>query len=251
MAPATTTSASAAGATSVEGVLERITFASEENGWSVVRLVVPGKKDLVTAVGPLLGVQPGESLRLTGRWVTDRQYGEQFRADAFLEASDARRHEKYVGSGLLRGVGKVMAERLVKHFGLQTLEVIDAHAERLTEVGGIGPVRSARIKAAWAEQREIRQVMVFLQSNGISTTYAIKIYKQYRHQAIGVVKENPYRLAIDIFGIGFKTADKDRRQPGHLPSPARPRWSTASSRFWRRRAAGFCSQPPRAAPRSA
>lgn len=210
--------------TSLEGVLERITFASEENGFSVVQLVVPGKRELVTAVGALLGAQPGESLRLTGWWVTDKKYGEQFKVESFLTVKPATLVgiEKYLGSGLVKGIGKVMASRLVAHFGLATLDVIDTSPARLVEVEGIGRVRSQRITRAWAEQREIRQVMVFLQSHGVSTTYAVRIYKHYRHQAIAVVKENPYRLALDIFGIGFKTADAIAAKLGISPtSPQR------------------------------
>ena len=213
--------------TTVEGVLERVTFSNEENAWSVVKLVVPGRADLVTAVGNLLGVQPGENLRLSGRWATDKKYGEQFRVDSYLTVKPATLVgiEKYLGSGLVRGVGKVMAERLVKHFGLQTLEVIDQQSLRLTEVEGIGPVRSERITKAWVEQRQIKDVMVFLQSYGVSTTYAIRIYKQYKDRSIAVVKNNPYRLAIDIFGIGFKSADKIA---GHLGiSPTSPRRAEA------------------------
>ncbi len=212
-----------AAATSLEGVLERITFASEENGFSVVQLVVPGRRELVTAVGALLGAQPGESLRLTGRWLTDKKYGEQFKVDSFLTVKPATLVgiEKYLGSGLVKGVGRVMAARLVAHFGLTTLEVIDTQPQRLTEVEGIGRVRSQRITRAWAEQREIRQVMVFLQAHGVSTTYAVRIYKHYRHQAIAIVKENPYRLALDIFGIGFKTADAIAAKLGISPTSPR------------------------------
>lgn len=209
--------------TSLEGVLERITFASEENGFSVVQLAVPGRRELVAAVGPMLGVQPGESLRLTGEWTTDRKYGEQFKVTSFLTVKPATLMgiEKYLGSGLVKGVGKVMASRLVAHFGLSTLDVIDAEPSRLVEVEGIGRVRSQRITRAWEEQREIRQVMVFLQSHGVSTSFAVRIYKHYRHRAIAVVKENPYRLALDIFGIGFKTADAIAAKLGISPTSPR------------------------------
>jgi exodeoxyribonuclease V alpha subunit len=203
----------------LEGVLERVTYANEENAWSVVRLAVPGRQELVTAVGNLLGVQPGESLRLRGVWTTDRKYGEQFRAEGYVTVKPATLVgiEKYLGSGLVRGIGKVMAQRLVEAFGLSTLEVIEQSPERLREVEGIGPVRTARIGKAWVEQKQIRDVMVFLQSHGVSTTFAVKIYKRYQDRAIAVVKENPYRLAIDIFGIGFKTADRIAGQLGISP----------------------------------
>ena len=193
---------------------------NEENAWSVVKLDVPGKKDLVTVVGNLLGVQPGENLRLRGCWTVDRKYGEQFKADGYVTVKPATLVgiEKYLGSGLVRGIGKVMARRLVEQFALATLEVIEQAPERLREVDGIGPVRSARIAKAWVEQRQIKDVMVFLQSHGVSSTFAIKIYKHNQDRSIAVVKENPYRLAIDIFGIGFKTADKIAGQLGVSPS---------------------------------
>ena len=204
----------------LEGILERVTYVNEENAWSVVKLDVPGKKDLVTVVGNLLGVQPGENLRLRGIWTVDRKYGEQFKADGYVTVKPATLVgiEKYLGSGLVRGVGKVMAGRLVEQFGLSTLEVIEQAPQRLREVDGIGPVRSGRIAKAWVEQKQIKDVMVFLQSHGVSTTFAIKIYKRYQDRSIAVVKENPYRLAVDIFGIGFKTADKIAGHLGISPS---------------------------------
>jgi exodeoxyribonuclease V alpha subunit len=197
-------------ATTLEGVLERIVFTNEENAWSVVRLVVPGNRDLVTAVGNLLGVQPGENLRLTGAWINDPKYGKQFRVTSYATVVPATVGgiEKYLGSGLIRGIGKVMASRLVKAFGMETLDVIENRPHRLTEVEGIGPKRSREILRAWSEQREIKEVMIFLQSHGVSTHYAIKIYKAYGPQANRLVRENPYRLAADVYGIGFKTADK-------------------------------------------
>ena len=193
----------------LEGVLERVAYANEASAWSVVRLAVPGRREPVTAVGTLLGVEPGETLRCTGQWVHDRKYGEQFRVDGYVTVTPATLAgiERYLASGLLPGVGAVMAERLVRHFGLETLEVIEQRPERLAEVEGIGPVRSQRIRAAWVKQRAVKDVMVFLQAHGVSTAHAIKIYATYRDRAIAVVRENPYRLALDIFGVGFKTAD--------------------------------------------
>ncbi|HEY0510802.1 MAG TPA: ATP-dependent RecD-like DNA helicase [Thermoanaerobaculia bacterium] len=197
-------------ATALEGLIERIVFANEENAWSVVRLQVPGQRDLVTAVGNLLGVQPGENLRLQGTWINDPKFGRQFRVTSYAAVAPATLTgiEKYLGSGLIRGIGKVMAARLVATFGMETLEVIESRPERLTEVEGIGPKRSREILRAWAEQREVKEVMVFLQSHGVSTHYAIKIYKAYGAQATELVRSNPYRLATDIHGIGFQTADK-------------------------------------------
>ncbi|HEX4496443.1 MAG TPA: ATP-dependent RecD-like DNA helicase [Thermoanaerobaculia bacterium] len=197
-------------ATTLEGVLERVVFANEENAWSVVRLQVAGSRDLVTAVGNLLGVQPGENLRLSGGWISDPKYGRQFRVSSYATVTPATVNgiEKYLGSGLIRGIGKVMAARMAAAFGLATLDVIENHPERLTEVEGIGPKRRKEIVRAWEEQREIKEVMIFLQSHGVSTHYAIKIYKAYGAHATTLVRENPYRLATDIHGIGFKSADK-------------------------------------------
>jgi len=207
----------------LEGVLERVTYTNEENAWSVIKISVPGKRDPVTVVGNLLGVQPGESLRVTGSWVNDKKYGPQFRARSYttLTPATVMGVQKYLGSGMVKGVGPIMAERLVQRFGIETLDIIDAHPERLTEVDGIGPKRSAKIKDAWAAQKQIREVMVFLQGHGVSTLLAVKIFKQYGNRAITVVKENPYRLALDIFGIGFKTADKIASNLGISPTSPR------------------------------
>ncbi len=204
----------------LEGVLERVVFANEENAWSVVRLAVPGRRDPVTAVGNLLGVQPGENLRLTGAWIQDPKYGRQFKVSSYQTVAPATRTgiEKYLSSGLIRGIGKGLAGRLVQAFGLETLEVIENQPERLREVEGIGPQRSAAIQRAWVEQRDIKDVMVFLQSHGVSTSFAIKVYKTYGAQAVHVVRENPYRLAIDIYGIGFKTADTIAASLGISPT---------------------------------
>lgn len=194
----------------LEGTLERFVFANEENAWSVVRLAVSGQREPVTAVGNLLGVQPGECLRLSGAWVNDPKYGRQFRIDSYTSVTPATvlGIEKYLGSGLIRGIGRRFAARLVAAFGTETLEVIERHPHRLREVEGIGPKRSRQILRAWEEQKEIKEVMVFLQSHGVSTHFAVKIWKTYGSQAIAQVKENPYRLAADVWGIGFKTADK-------------------------------------------
>jgi exodeoxyribonuclease V alpha subunit len=194
----------------LEGTLERVVFANEENAWSVVRLAVAGEREPVTAVGNLLGVQPGESLRLTGGWIDDPRHGRQFRVDSYATVVPATTTgiERYLGSGLIHGVGKVMAARLVAAFGIETLEVIESRPDRLVEVEGIGPKRSADIRRAWGEQRDIKEVMVFLQSHGVSTGYAIRIYKTWGSLAVRWVRENPYRLAIDVHGIGFASADR-------------------------------------------
>jgi len=210
----------------VQGVLERIVYLNEEDGFTVARLQVSvkdpvgeGEKDLVTVVGHMPGVNPGESLRLEGRWVVDKKFGEQFRVESWLSMQPATLTgiQKYLGSGLIRGIGPIMAKRLVERFGLETLEVIEREPERLLEVDGIGPIRSERITRAWEEQKEIRQVMIFLQGCGVNTCYAVKIYKRYSNQAILVLKENPYRLATEISGIGFKTADRIAQNMGIDP----------------------------------
>ncbi|MEM7356863.1 MAG: ATP-dependent RecD-like DNA helicase, partial [Acidobacteriota bacterium] len=201
--------------TTIEGAVEKIVYANEDNAWSVVRMLVRGKGE-ITAVGNLLGVQPGESLRLNGRWVKDRKFGRQFKADSYMTIKPATFTgiEKYLASGLVHGIGEGLARRLVQRFGLDTLEVIDQNPERLAEVEGFGKKRIERIRGAWKEQREIRDVMVFLQSHGVSTTYAIRIYKLYGGEAIALVRENPYRLARDVRGIGFLSADRIARRLG-------------------------------------
>lgn len=207
----------------IEGVIDRVVYSNEDNAWSVVRLTVRGQGQL-TAVGNLLGVQPGETLKLTGKWVRNRKYGEQFEVESFLTVKPSTYIgiERYLSSGMVKGIGKTMAKRLVQHFGLETLEIIDRHPERLTEVEGVGKIRSAQILDAWKEQREIRSVMVFLQSHGVSTSHAVKIYKRFGSETIALVRENPYRLAAEVYGIGFKSADKIARDLGHAPdSPHR------------------------------
>ena len=214
------------GTATIEGTLERVTFANEANGWSVVKLAVEGRPSPVTAVGTLLGVKPGERLKLRGRWANDPRYGEQLQIESFeivLPAS-LTGIERYLGSGLVPGIGRGLAERLVRHFGLSTLEVLDKQPERLVEVEGIGPVRLEQLRAAWAGQRAIQSVMVFLQSHGVATGHAVRIYKRYGDRAIAVVRENPYRLARDVFGIGFQTADQIARSLGiEATSPERCR----------------------------
>jgi exodeoxyribonuclease V alpha subunit len=213
--------AAAADDATLEGVLESVAFANEETGWSVVRFEVEGRRGLVTAVGLLPGVRPGEHLRLTGRWETDRRFGEQFKFSGYLPVapSTLAGMERYLASGLIRGIGKVMAGRLVARFGLETMEVIERTPERLEEVEGVGPARRALICGAWNEQRAVRQVMLFLQSHGVATAHAHRIWRQYGEDAIAIVRENPYRLAEEVFGIGFRSADTIARSLG-LPVAA-------------------------------
>lgn len=194
----------------LEGIVERVVYENDESAWSVVRVQESGTGAVVTAVGNLLGVQAGESLRLHGAWTTDPRFGRQFHAETYLSLQPATLEgmERYLGSGLVAGIGKTMASRIVDHFGLETLEVIETHAERLTEVEGIGAVRAARIREAWQEQRGIKEVMLFLHSQGVTPKLAVKIYKAYGKAAVSRIRENPYRLAFDIFGVGFKSADR-------------------------------------------
>lgn len=208
----------------LEGALAQVVYKNEETAWSVVRMTLPEAGQEVTAVGNLLGVRVGEQLRLTGRWIDDRKYGRQFQVEAYItvKPSTLKGIEKYLASGMVEGIGPAMAKRLVQHFGQDTLDVIEKHHERLTEVEGIGPVRASRIRDAWAEQAEVKEVMIFLQSHGVSPAYAVRIYKRYGKRALGLVRENPYRLALEVFGIGFKKADQVARSLGfQVASPER------------------------------
>jgi exodeoxyribonuclease V alpha subunit len=200
----------------LEAVLERITYANQETGYTVARVATDRSSDLLTVVGPLLGAQPGESLRLQGRWTSHPQYGRQFQVEAYTTVLPATIQgiRRYLGSGLIKGIGPKMAERIVDHFGPATLQVIEEDSSRLVEVPGLGPKRTAMITAAWAEQQAIKEVMVFLQGVGVSTSLAVRIYKTYRDDAIEVVRREPYRLAADVWGIGFKTADQLARSLG-------------------------------------
>jgi exodeoxyribonuclease V alpha subunit len=194
----------------LEAVLERITYANQETGYTVARVATDRSSDLLTVVGPLLGAQPGESLRLRGRWTSHPQYGRQFQVEAYTTVLPATIQgiRRYLGSGLIKGIGPRMAERIVDHFGQATLEVIEQQPARLIEVPGLGPKRTQMITAAWAEQQAIKEVMVFLQGVGVSTSLGVRIYKTYRDEAIEVVRREPYRLAAEVWGIGFKTADQ-------------------------------------------
>ena len=193
----------------LEGQIERITYSSEETGYTIARVKVFGRQDLVTIVGHLIAPTPGEILRVKGEWTQHPKYGEQFKVLHYETVVPATVYgiQKYLGSGLIKGIGPVMAERIVKKFDIQTLDVIENEVNRLAEVDGIGKKRIEMIKKAWDEQKEIRQVMLFLQSHGVSSGYATKIFKRYGNGSIEVVRNNPYRLASDVFGIGFVTAD--------------------------------------------
>ena len=194
----------------LKGQIERITFYNEENSYMIAKIRVPGRNDLVTIVGSLPGISPGEVLKLQGEWQTHPRYGEQFKILSYESVIPATIAgiERYLSSGLIKGIGPIMAKRLVAKFGEETLEVIGHDIERLREVDGIADKRVEMIAKAWEEQKEIRDVMVFLQGYAVSPAYATKIFKQYGREAIAVVRENPYRLAEEVFGIGFLTADK-------------------------------------------
>jgi exodeoxyribonuclease V alpha subunit len=200
----------------VEAVLERLTYVNEETGYTVARVATGRGSDLVTVVGALLGAQPGESLRMRGWWSSHPQYGRQFEVISYSTVLPATIQgiRRYLGSGLIKGIGPVFAERIVDHFGEDTLRVIEEEPARLVEVPGLGPKRTAKITAAWQEQKAIKEVMVFLQGVGVSTSIAVRIYKKYAEKSIDVVKAEPYRLAADVWGIGFKTADTIARAVG-------------------------------------
>jgi exodeoxyribonuclease V alpha subunit len=195
----------------LEGVLERITYANEDNGYTVARVDSGrGGGELLTVVGSLLGAQVGESLRMEGRWGSHPQYGRQFTVENYTTVLPATVQgiRRYLGSGLIKGIGPRIAERIVDHFGTDTLEVIEADPRKLIEVPGLGPKRTEKIASAWEEQKAIKEVMVFLQGVGVSTSIAVRIYKKYGDASISVVRHEPYRLAADVWGIGFLTADR-------------------------------------------
>src|SRR3954469_13068071 len=193
----------------LEATLERITFANAQTGYTVAR-VDPGRGgDLVTVVGSLLGAQPGETLRLRGRWGAHPQYGRQFQVEDYTTVllATVQGVRRYLGSGLIKGIGPRLAERIVEHFGVEALRGIEEQPDRLGEETKLGPKRTRLITEAWEQQKAIKEVMVFLQGVGVSTSLAVRIYKQYGDASIGVVRTEPYRLAAEVGGIGFKTAD--------------------------------------------
>ena len=194
----------------LQGQIERITYTNDENGYTIAKVKVQGHRGLVTVVGNLMAPTPGEIIKMYGEWVNHPRYGEQFKVDRYKSLVPASVYgiQKYLGSGLIKGIGPIMARRIVERFGKKTLDVIEKEIEELAEVDGIGKKRIGMIQKAWEDQKEIREVMIFLQTHGVGPGYAAKIFKQYGNRSIMVVKENPYRLATDIFGIGFLTADR-------------------------------------------
>jgi len=191
------------------GLVERVTFHNSENGFCVLQVKARGHRDLVTTVGHAAMISAGEWITASGIWLNDRTHGLQFKAH-FLRTSAPSTVdgiEKYLGSGMIRGIGPVYAKRLVKAFGKDVFDIIEENPDRLREVAGIGPMRAAKITAGWADQRVIREIMVFLHQHGVGTARAVRIFKTYGTDAVQVMSENPYRLAKDIRGIGFRTAD--------------------------------------------
>jgi exodeoxyribonuclease V alpha subunit len=204
----------------LQGSIERVTFHSEESGFCVLRVKVKGERELITVIGSTASVTPGEYIECLGVWVNDREHGLQFKAQQLnvVPPTTLAGIEKYLGSGMVKGIGPHFAKKLVQAFGERVFDVIEQTPERLLELEGIGKKRQDRITSAWAEQKVIRDIMVFLQSHGLGTARAVRIYKTYGDAAITKVTENPYRLALDIHGIGFKTADTLAQHLGIAPN---------------------------------
>lgn len=198
-------------------VVEHITYQNEKNGWSVMKVKVKGYDNLVTLTGSLLDIPVGSVLLVDGDWHVDPKYGRQFVAQSWTEVMPATLYgiEKYLGSGLVKGIGPVYAKAIVSRFGLETIDVIENDIERLLEVPRLGKKRMEKIRESWEKQKDIKEVMVFLQGHGVSTAFAAKIYRKYEKESIAKVKENPYQLADDIWGIGFKTADSIASKMGY------------------------------------
>ena len=203
----------------LRGVVERITYANAETGYSVIKIAVKGFSDLVTVVGSMASVAVGTVVEVRGRWTQNPKFGRQFEAKEWEETLPASIYgiEKYLGSGLIKGIGPVFAQKIVGEFQEQTLDVLEDAPESLLAIEGIGPKRLQMIKTAWAEQKEIKNIMVFLQSHGVSTAFGSKIYRAYGEKSIEVITENPYQMAEDIFGVGFKTADELAQKLGIDP----------------------------------
>jgi exodeoxyribonuclease V alpha subunit len=193
----------------LSGTVERITFHNPDNGFSVLRVKITGRRDLATMVGPVASITAGEEISAAGEWINDLVHGLQFRATSIHTAppSSLEGITRYLGSGLIKGIGPQFAKRLVEAFGGAVFEIVEHHPKRLREVDGIGPARAAQIAEAWSGQKTLREIMVFLYANGVGTSRAVRIYKTYGPDAIAIITENPYRLARDVRGIGFVTAD--------------------------------------------
>ena len=201
---------------SYKGFIDRLTYHNPENGYTIARLVVEGQRERIAIVGTLASIQEGESVEVEGVWTNHPKYGKQFKVEHYkaVYPSTLEGIQKYLGSGLIKGVGTKSAKRIVDHFGAETLDIIDADPRRLEEVPKLGKKRVELIAAAWDEQRQIKDVMVFLQSHGITTGYAVKIFKTYGQEAIQKVRSDPYRLERDVDGIGFRIADRIAQRLG-------------------------------------
>src|SRR6266480_4690911 len=200
----------------ISGLIERVTFHSDESSFCVLRVKIKGQRDEVTVVGSLPTVTAGEWLVADGWWVRDKEHGLQFKATTLktVPPTTAEGIERYLGSGLVKGIGPILAKKLVGHFGADVLAVIESRSIDLQSVDGIGPKRRERIAQAWQEAKQIREIMLFLHSHGVSTSRAVRIFKTYGEQAIEKVRGNPYALAKDIYGIGFATADQIAQKVG-------------------------------------
>ncbi len=210
----------------LSGILERITFHNADTGFAVLRVQASGRRGLVTVVGTIASPVVGEYIEATGAWINDRDHGQQFKADDLRTTppQTVEGIEKYLASGLIKGIGRHYARKIVEVFGERTLKVIDESPGFLQEIKGIGPRRVQRIRESWREQQAVRSIMVFLQSHGVGTARAVRIYKTYGEQAVEMVRENPYRLATDIWGVGFQTADQLAERLGiDRASPLRAR----------------------------
>ena len=229
----------------LRGSVERVTFFNEETGFAVLHVAVREHAEPVTVIGNLPAAHAGEAVTAAGRWTRDPRHGLQFRADTLsAEAPDSREGiERYLGGGLIRGIGPVLAKKLVAKFGEKVFDIIDGHSSRLEEVDKVGPERRRRIKAAWTEGKAVREIMVFLHAHGAGSSRAVRIYKTYGERAVETVRADPYRLARDVPGIGFKTADGIAQCLGFAPdSPLR---AAAGLRYALHRATdeGHCALP--------
>src|ERR1022692_86476 len=232
----------------LSGTIERVTFHNPENGFIVLRVEVPGMRGPVSVVGQTPRAVAGEFVEATGKWADDPDFGQQFKADTMriLPPSTVEGIEKYLGSGLVKGIGPVYARKIVEVFGARTLEVIDESPTFLKEIKGLGKRRIQQIRESWRQQKAVRDIMVFLQSNGLGTAHAFRIYKTYGDRALDVVKADPYRLADDIWGIGFQTADELALKLG-FERQAQPR-AQAALRYILKEASGdgHCGYPEEA-----
>lgn len=229
------------------GSVERATYHNEENGFAVLKVKARGQRDLVVVVGHAASISAGEFIHAVGVWFTDRTHGLQFTADMLKTTppTTAEGIEKYLGSGMVRSIGPKLAKWIVGVFGEATFEFIEAGPEKLREVPGIGEFRAGKIAASWAEQKAVRDIMIFRHSHGVGTSRAVRIFKTYSHDAIQVVTEDPYRLARDITGIGFRTADAIAMKMGvtrEAPQRVRAGISFALQRRPTRAIAGFPSR---------